>query len=81
MSAHDLGEAVTSMIDCVDKLKTAYADCIIFIGGDFNKKDMSQLHTTFPELQPVGAGATRRGATLDEVYTNIIPCLKEKAIM
>ena len=81
LTASALSNAVASLIDCVDKIKTTHADSIIFLGGDFNKKDISQLLTTFPELLPVCAGATRRGASLDEVYTNINNCIKEKAIL
>ena len=59
----------------------SHPDNIVFVGGDYNQKDISQLLTTFPELVPVNAGATRRGVDLDEIYTNIPASIKEKAIL
>ena len=81
LSREQLGNAIGSLLDCIDKLKIKFPDCLIFIGGDFNNKDMSPLKTTFPEFEPIEAGATRRGAALDEIYTNISSTCKEKAIL
>ena len=51
------------------------------MGGDFNNKDISQIFTAYPDLKPICAGATRKGIALDEVYTNVVGSLKEKAIL
>ena len=51
------------------------------VGGDFNRKPMNVLLQSFPELVAIEAGATRRGAALDEVYCNVDRCVTQKEIL
>ena len=81
IKSRDLKLALEGLIDAIDRIKTKHSDAVFFIGGDFNGKDLEPLLTAFPELKPVGAGATRRGAALDEVYTNMDQCIVDKAIL
>ena len=76
-----LAKAIDAIIDHIDKIKVKFPDAIVMIGGDFNKKDITTVFTTFPELTPVKAGATRNGVALDEIYSNIPRCLKQKAVL
>ena len=71
LSKTELSKCVQTLTDCTDQLITKHPDCIIFIGGDFNKKDISTFMSTFPEIKPLLTGPTRRGAALDEIYTNV----------
>ena len=73
--------AVDDLIECINKIKTKHCDPILMVGGDYNNKNITRLLTAFPELSPVEAGATRRGAALDEIYTNISQSVKEKCVL
>ena len=55
----ELDSAIQTVIDTVESIKSKYADAIIYIGGDFNKKDMSRLMGTYADLTPLLAGNTR----------------------
>ena len=77
----DLDGYIYTLVELVDSIKTKYEDPVMFIGGDFNGKDLSRLLTAFPELKPLEAGATRRNLALDEVYTNTVDNIEEKAIL
>ena len=43
LSAADTSTAISTLIDLIDRAKTDYVDPILFVGGDFNGKDMSRL--------------------------------------
>ena len=77
----ELDSYIYTLIDLVDKIKIKFADAIIFLGGDFNGKDMSRLVNAFPDLKATRTGATRNGAFLDEIYSNVEDCIKNKAIL
>lgn len=80
LTASELNIAVQTLTDTVDQVFTSFPDAIVFVGGDFNKKNISQFTSTFPSLKPLRVGATRRGAYLDEIYTNIWERMGEKRI-
>ena len=42
---------------------------------------MATLTDAFNELEPLKAGATRNGITLDEIYSNVNKCIVEKEIL
>ena len=71
IDASSLGNAFETLNGAVDKIRTKFPDAIIFVGGDFNRKNMSPFTSVFPDLKPINAGATRNGAELDQVYTNM----------
>ena len=71
LPAAELTEAVQALVDCVDQVVTKYPDAIIIVGGDFNNKDLSLFKSAHANIKPIGSGATRRGACLDEIYTNM----------
>ena len=71
LTAAELRTAVESMIDCLNRALMKYEDPIVFVGGDFNNKNISQFTDTFQMLLPTRAGATRAGAALDEIYSNV----------
>ena len=72
--------AVSDLIHAVSKVKTLFPDSVIFVGGDFNKKDVALFNSAFPELLPIKTGATRRGVDLDEVYTNVTGKITKQGI-
>ena len=74
-------EALSVLVDTIDKIKTGHADALIFVGGDFNGKNMTPLVSAFADLEPLEAGVTRRGKALDEIYTNLRTKTKSKAIL
>ena len=69
-----------TLVELLDIGKTKYEEPIIFMGGDFNGKDLGRLFTAFPELNAIGAGATRNGLALDEVYTNVTNSVVHKDV-
>ena len=54
---------------------------MLFVGGDFNNKSLAPLTTAFAELIPLKAGATRKGAHLDEIYSNVANRAVDKVIL
>ena len=54
---------------------------MIIRGGDFNNKNLRVLLSSSPELIPIGAGPTRQGAALDEIYTNISRSISHKEVL
>ena len=80
LKKEELAEAIQTLVDCVDQLMTKFPGAIVFVGGDFNKKDISVFLSAFPLFKPVDAGATRQGEKLDEIYSNIPDRLEEKLI-
>ena len=80
MNRAEVEIVLASVIDTINKVKIKFDNPILFIGGDFNKKNMRTLVDAFPELMPIQAGATRGGAALDEVYCNISRCVADKQI-
>ena len=72
---------IYTLVTLVDSIKSKFEDSVFFIGGDFNRKDLSRFTTAFPDLKPVLAGATRRGLALDEVYTNQVDHIVRKEIL
>ena len=67
----DLNMCISTLVDCIDQVVTKYPDCIVFVAGDFNNKDLSTFTSAFPDIRPMGTGPTRRDACLDEIYTNV----------
>ena len=76
LDANNVQAAILVITSTIDKLKSKYTDPIIIVGGDFNRKDLSTFSSMFPELKPVLAGATRGGASLDEIFTNVSESLE-----
>ena len=62
-------------------MKDKFPDAIIFVGGDFNKKNISRLTTTFSDLSPLQAGNTRGSEALDEIYSNVGEKVVDKKIL
>ena len=81
INAAELDGYIYSLVDMVDNIILKHPDAMIYVGGDFNKKDLSRFRTAFPSLLPIQAGATRRNEALDEIYTNMVPALTRKAIL
>ena len=80
LTAGELATAIQTLSDCVDQIVTKFADVLIVVGGDFNNKDLSAFTTVHASIKPVNAGATRRGASLDEIYTNMCERIEQKCI-
>ena len=70
-----------NIVATIDKLTIKFGDPILFVGGDFNDKSMSNLTDAFPSLIPIKAGATRNGRHLDEVYCNVSRSISHKEIL
>ena len=81
MKSDELEKGVQLVIDTADKIKTSFPDALFFIGGDFNGKNITQLTTVFPKLEPLLAGNTRKNKALDEIYSNCNDKVTEKLIM
>ena len=80
IKGEELDSYIYDLVDLVDRIRIKYEDAMIFLGGDFNKKDMGRFCTAFPDILPIKAGATRRGFDLDEVYSNLTEGIIKKAI-
>ena len=81
IKGEELDAYVYALVELLDAVKIKYEEPLIYIGGDFNNKDLSRLLNAFPELAPIRAGATRGGAYLDEVYTNTVEHIVSKQIL
>ena len=68
LRADELLLATGKLVDCVDKIKTKFADSTIIVGGDVNKKNLDNFKSAFPELTPLVAGNTRKDEAMDEIY-------------
>ena len=64
----------------ISKLKTDYEDPFIILAGDFNKKPTGTATDDFPDTKDAEVGATRRGASLDLVFTNFDPDIHLKEV-
>ena len=80
LQAEHLRNAIQSVTDCIDQVVIKFSDILLFLGGDFNNKSLGDFTSIHPEMKPIGAGATRRGACLDEIYTNLSGRLSEKQV-
>ena len=81
MNATDVEYTLEWCVELLNKVQTKHGnDTIIFVGGDFNHKSINSLLVAFPALIPFRAGATRNGAALEEVYTNMDHSIVEKKI-
>ena len=69
-----------ALVDCVSELKTKFPDCLVFVGGDFNNKNMSNFCDAYADLVPLNAGATLGTSALDEIYSNLDHRVAEKII-
>ena len=78
--AADLNQAMNTLTDLVNRIKTKYSDAILFIGGDYNNKQIDPFLNAFPCLKPLLAGATRNGSALDEVYTNMDQNIVQRSV-
>ena len=67
----ELDLAIQALVDTIEDIKSKHSGAIFFIGGDFNKKDLTKLTSTFAELKPLGAGNTRNYDCL--LYTSPSP--------
>ena len=63
--------------DTIEKMKQEYIDPFIIIGGDTNKRDVSQALADFPDIKVELSGPTRGTAALDIVATNFTPSILE----
>ena len=57
--------------DALVALKAKYDDPAVFVGGDFNRRDLRLATVEHPDLKQVEIGATRGSAALDIIATNI----------
>ena len=62
--------------DGINKLRTTYDDPIIFIGGDTNKRSLTELVNEFRSLKLIDTPPTRGNVILDETATNIADLVK-----
>ena len=74
-----LDNYIYTLVELADSIKVKFPDAIIYMGGDFNRKEMERFCTAFPDIKPIEAGATRNGLAMDEIYTNV--GVKEKTIL
>ena len=81
ITREELDSYIYTLVTLVDSIKSKHEDCIFFIGGDFNKKDLDRFCTAFPDLKPLLTGATRRGLALDEIYSNMTDHIASKEIL
>ena len=81
VSGPALDSYVYTLVELMDNIKIKFPDALIFLGGDFNRKEMDRFCTAFPDMRPIEAGATRRGHALDEVYTNTVEMVQEKVVI
>ena len=56
--------------DTLMVLSNKYENPYVFIGGDFNRKSMSEATRDFPDIKIIPAGPTRNGSTLDILASN-----------
>ena len=67
------------LIDGINKLKTAFEDPLILVGGDTNNRDLEAMMEDFPDIDLVKAPPTRRGAFLDQTACNFCDLIDDTA--
>ena len=69
--AEQTKEIMECIADGIEKVKLEYNDPYIILGGDLNRRDLSPGIADFPDISVLPSGATRDGATLDIVASNV----------
>ena len=60
------------LTDGVNKLKSTYDNPILVVGGDTNKRPLSDLLSDFSDITVINCPPSRDGANLDETACNIL---------
>ena len=55
----------------IEKMKQAFRDPLIFLGGDFNRRDLALVVDMFNDIRILETGPTCGSAELDRVATNV----------
>ena len=69
------------IIGTLQMLTTKYQDCIIYVGGDKNKMDISSLLNNNLKLKQIVGLPTRKKEILDILLTNLFPYLNAPIII
>ena len=69
MKADDLDSLKALLTDELIRLKAA-GDHLLFVGGDLNRRDISDVFLDFPDMRRANHDPTRHGVCLDILYTN-----------
>ena len=75
--AAEVEAAKATLVHEIAAARAMYDDPIIFVGGDFNKRDFGPAMAVAADLRRLTTGPTRGNATLDLVYTTIMDRIKE----
>ena len=67
--------------DEVALVKATIKDPVVFVCGDFNRRDVGRELATVGDLMPLDAGPTRGDAELDLIYTNEKRAVKEVKVL
>ena len=70
MKAEQVKRCLKDVNDAIVHVKQKYCDPYIFVGGDFNKKDIRVALADHTDVKTVLTGPTRGGNTLDIIATN-----------
>ena len=62
--AKNSDRALDLLSDAIAQAKSDFADPMIFVGGDFNKRDLNKATDPYPDINLYDVPATRLGAKL-----------------
>ena len=69
-TAEENKSCIEYLSDTITSLKNRYNDPHIFVGVDFNKRDINKTVKDYPNLRTVQTGPTRGNAVLDIIATS-----------
>ena len=69
-TAEENKSCIEYLSDTITSLKNRYNDPHIFVGVDFNKRDINKTVKDYPDLRTVQTGPTRGNAVLDIIATS-----------
>lgn len=61
----------SAMEERLERMKADLGEFDLYLGGDLNKRDVSDCFRNFPRIQKLDQGPTRGAATLDVCYSNM----------
>ena len=81
MSALDVRNGFSYLVDCILELKGRYRDPFIAISGDFNGYDVASFLSDYPDLVLLETSPTRGDRHLDLLFTNFNEHIAESGVL
>ena len=67
----ELAQLKLSITEKMERIRADLGECVFFVAGDMNRRDISECFINFPTLNKLPSGATRGQSVLDVCYSNV----------